>query len=111
MYIILKDQQHPANCCFIMEVNVLKREELHVPDNSWGSHLYCVTRRGETALAFESRMQNNYIQLTKDSLGSSPTEKYTWQGQAVRERSKLAWMLYSPSANKYAVKYAVTGDE
>lgn len=72
-----------------MEVNVLKWKELHVPDNSWGSHLYCVTRRGETALAFESRMQNNYIQLTKDSLGNSPTENYTRQDQAVRERSKL----------------------
>lgn len=94
-----------------MEVNVLERKELHVPDNSRGFHLYRVTRRGETALAFESRMQNNYIQLTKDSLGSSPTENYAWQDQAERERSKLVWILYSPGANKYAVKYAGPGNE
>jgi len=75
-----------------MEANVLKRKELHVPDNSWGFHLYCITRRGKTALAFESRMQNNYIQLTKDSLGRSPTENCTWQDQA--ELKDINWFEF-----------------
>lgn len=60
-----------------MEVNVLSKKELHAPDNSCGFQLYCVTRRDETALTFESRMPNNYIQLTKDSSGSSPEGNYT----------------------------------
>lgn len=40
-------------------------------------------------------MQNNYIQLTKDSLGSSPTQNCTWQDQA--EGKEVNWSEFCTS--------------
>lgn len=79
-----------------MEGNVLKRKELHVSDNNWGFQSYCITRRGETALAFESRVRNNYIQLTKDSLGSSPTQDLTWPDH--RKGREIKWFEFCSCA-------------
>lgn len=57
---------------------------------SGSSQSYCLTRIGETALAFKTRMRHYYMQLTKDSLGNSPAGDFICQccqeGERRRER-------------------------
>lgn len=98
--IIFKDHHHSAKRCGI------RWEGSHSQglNASQSFQSYCVTKIQEMAPAFESRMQHNYMQLTKDSLGSSPTLDIIWQGcraggrrkkrpyfSQVRERDVKGW--------------------